>query len=1353
MTDTTNNSSTNEAALLASLGSSTADASTYESSILRNAKLRSAPQLELPHAEIARAIATNTSTNAADSSFAVGTTRAAVGASSLVPCGKFGIPLPNLSELAPSTSCSANGNNNNNNRNNSAEDVPHLLTVLSQVRQSLHSAQTKNPTVSDDEETRKRNIDLFHMKEQLCLSYLHNVAGISDDDIDGIIPTDHYKKRRRRIGNDGQHHDDGTVSDDYYGVRVLQEDHDGQYYYQDDDDSKSRNGAIKKKKKSASTKNNDKATTSLLSSNTQVSRLDQIKNGHQFHHHSNNNNTNGTTNNIPQQRRKRNTIMSLKSQMRIDNGLTPLKSMEEERYDAEQSRKRREERKRRRLNRQKELLGLKHTNLESSEEEEEAEFVDESEQKIMAKNVGILKGKSEDVSAKKHGVRWAGNEEPKDSKDSNASKATTTNIIQRSTTKVYCPICETILIFNNDKEGGDEGGDDTPDAFLSRHIAECQQSNGGRGRRTRTSRRKKKRVVDYTDDDVDDDTMDIDEVGAFVPMKKESADCNSQLDDDNESSKKNESKKESVYNPTSIDDMDEFDYEDRTEYWAKYGLKQVNIMAEQDSTEIPPGAEVYDGGLEIPAWVNNRLFPYQRIGLRWMWELHCQGAGGCVGDEMGLGKTVQVCSFLGAMAANRFIDSVLIVAPATMLAHWLSELSVWAPGLRRIMMHRSGETDGASRVVSKGMLRSMQKWLKSARSDRVNEAIDDDDYNEKGADAFCGTGYVIVTTYESIRRSPDEWVNHNWSYVVLDEGQKIRNPDADVTLACKRLRTPHRLLLSGTPIQNDLRELWSLFDFIFPGRLGTLPAFEAEFAVPIKRGGYSNASPMQVQLAYRCSLVLRDLINPYLLRRQKKDVKEVNRMPGKTEQVLFCRLSPKQRRMYEEFLRSDEVMGVMRGSANLLGAVTTLRKICNHASLVANADGSMHPSLNDDSSSSDEEFYEEDDAIADQSGKLQVLSKILPLWKQQGHKVIIFTQWRKMLDIIERFSNMQGWNYARMDGNTNVAARQRLVDKFNNDESYFCMLMTTKTGGVGLNITGANRVLLYDPDWNPQTDAQARERAWRFGQKRDVTVYRLITAGTIEEKIYQRQIFKTALSNQVLQDPKQRRLFSQKDLKDLFTLKADTKDITETGEITRGKGVVDVDTAAASEGNDEDQPQKKTTLEVVMKSRGLCGVFDHDFVENSSTKKKSISEKEMEHDAKKTALKAVVSLQESSKNLDRFTPTWTGSDETRQPAAVGGQATKMTSSSALLANLQQKRMKIASSSQKETDEVDVGSKKQSELLLRLQKYLRRKASNGGGPTTRELLKEFKDVPDSDAAVFRKMLKSIAVIKNGQWILQ
>ena len=466
---------------------------------------------------------------------------------------------------------------------------------------------------------------------------------------------------------------------------------------------------------------------------------------------------------------------------------------------------------------------------------------------------------------------------------------------------------------------------------------------------------------------------------------------------------------------------------------------------------------------------------------------------------MGLGKTVQVSSFLGALAINRIVDSVLIIAPATMLSHWLRELEVWAPGLRRILIHRSGESDGVSRVISRGMLRSLKKWLINARADRVNEPIDDADYNQNEEHSFCGTGYVVVTTYESIRRSTDDWTNHNWSYVVLDEGQKIKNPDADITLACKRLRTPHRLLLSGTPIQNDLRELWSLFDFIIPSRLGTLPAFEAEFSEPIRRGGYSNATPMQVQLAYRCALVLRDLINPYLLRRQKKDVSEVSRMPGKTEQVLFCRLTPKQRSLYEEYLKSDEVTGVMRGSVQLLKAVTVLRKICNHTDLVVGRNGDF-ASDDESASSSDEDVYDHD-KIADQSGKLQVLSKILPLWKKQGHKVIIFTQWRKMLSIIEQFVIHQDWVYARLDGNTNIAARQRLVDKFNNDDSYFCMLMTTRTGGIGLNITGANRVLLYDPDFNPATDAQARERAWRFGQTRPVTVYRLITAGSIEVSI------------------------------------------------------------------------------------------------------------------------------------------------------------------------------------------------------------------------------------------------------------
>ena len=416
------------------------------------------------------------------------------------------------------------------------------------------------------------------------------------------------------------------------------------------------------------------------------------------------------------------------------------------------------------------------------------------------------------------------------------------------TTFVTCPICEEQV----------QGGDtlEETDARLSRHMQECQQG----GRRTRQgSRGQTKSGVNESIS-----TVATQPRRRNIPKKR--------------STKPRKARTQPVRTwKDSVDDYQEWDYEDRVDDWIVHGRNNMREIAERDQSEVPPGTEEYDEGLVIPGWVNNRLFPYQRTGLRWMWDLHLQEAGGVVGDDMGLGKTVQLSAYLGAMAGSRKLKSILIIAPATMLQHWLSELSIWAPGLRRILIHKSGESDGSSRSISLNLLRSLDKWLRTARANRVNEAIDEEDFDNFDEDSFCGTGYVVVTTYESIRRSSDIWTGHDWSYVVMDEGQKIRNPDADVTIACKRMRTPHRLLLSGTPIQNDLRELWSLFDFVFPGRLGTLPAFESEFADPIKRGGYSNASPMQVQLAYRCALMLRDLINPYLLRRQKKDIKEVSR--------------------------------------------------------------------------------------------------------------------------------------------------------------------------------------------------------------------------------------------------------------------------------------------------------------------------------------------------------------------------------------------------------------------------------------------------------------------------------------------
>lgn len=375
-----------------------------------------------------------------------------------------------------------------------------------------------------------------------------------------------------------------------------------------------------------------------------------------------------------------------------------------------------------------------------------------------------------------------------------------------------------------------------------------------------------------------------------------------------------------------------------------------------------------------------------------------------------------------------------------------------------------------------------------------------------------------------------------WGYCVLDEGHKIRNPNADISLLCKSIKTPNRIILSGTPIQNNLIELWSLFDFVFPGRLGTLPVFQTEFSLPINIGGYANATNVQVQTAYKCAVVLRDMISPYLLRRMKVDV--AADLPKKSEKVLFCKLTKIQRDAYERFIKSKDLEAIMQGKRQVLFGIDILRKICNHPDLVQKDILEQKKGYN----------Y----GAPEKSGKIQVVKALIELWKSQGHRTLLFCQTRQMMDILANFLNsLSNVNFLRMDGTTPVNQRQGLVDTFNENISFHVFLLTTRVGGLGINLTGADRVLIFDPDWNPSTDMQARERAWRLGQKKEVVIYRLMTAGSIEEKIYHRQIFKQFLTNKILKDPKQRRFFKMNDLHDLFTL-GDLGDGTETGGMFSG---------------------------------------------------------------------------------------------------------------------------------------------------------------------------------------------------------
>ncbi|XP_063194583.1 DNA excision repair protein ERCC-6 isoform X3 [Chroicocephalus ridibundus] len=568
----------------------------------------------------------------------------------------------------------------------------------------------------------------------------------------------------------------------------------------------------------------------------------------------------------------------------------------------------------------------------------------------------------------------------------------------------------------------------------------------------------------------------------------------------------------------------------------KYLVKRDFKEAEDDADFFPSSDEEEQtlGKRKVKRWRDDgdedyykQRLRYQQTGVRWLWELHCQQAGGILGDEMGLGKTIQIIAFLAGLSYSKIrtrgsnyryqgLGPTVIVCPATVMHQWVKELHTWWPPFRVAILHETGSyTDKKVKLIRE----------------------------------IASCHGILITSYSYIRLMQDIIHSYDWHYVILDEGHKIRNPNAAVTLACKQFRTPHRIILSGSPMQNNLKELWSLFDFVFPGKLGTLPVFMEQFSVPITMGGYSNASPVQVKTAYKCACVLRDTINPYLLRRMKADVKMSLSLPDKNEQVLFCRLTDEQRQVYQNFINSKEVYQILNGDMQIFSGLVALRKICNHPDLYSGGPRILKGVPDAEVEEADQFGYWK------RSGKMIVVESLLKIWHKQGHRVLFFTQSRQMLQILEVFVRDRNYSYLRMDGTTTIASRQPLITRYNEDKSIFIFLLTTRVGGIGVNLTGADRVIIYDPDWNPSTDTQARERAWRIGQKKQVTVYRLLTAGTIEEKIYHRQIFKQFLTNRVLKDPKQRRFFKSNDLYELFTLSSpDVSQGTETSAIFAGTG-------------------------------------------------------------------------------------------------------------------------------------------------------------------------------------------------------
>lgn len=817
---------------------------------------------------------------------------------------------------------------------------------------------------------------------------------------------------------------------------------------------------------------------------------------------------------------------------------------------------------------------------------------------------------------------------------------------------------------------------------------------------------------------------------------------------------------------------------------------------------------VFEDGYRIPGDIYPSLFDYQKTGVQWLHELYTQQVGGIIGDEMGLGKTIQIIAFLAGMHHSKKLDKpVIVVCPATVMKQWVNEFHSWWPALRVAILHSSGS--GMINVQSESTREDKmldEIWDPTRKKQPLTQAQKN---AKRIVQPVLEKGGVLVTTYSGLQTYAPILIPVDWSFAILDEGHKIRNPNTAITIYCKELRTPNRIILSGTPMQNNLIELWSLFDFVFPMRLGTLVNFRNQFDIPIRQGGYANASNLQVQTAFKCAETLKDAISPYLLQRFKIDV--AADLPKKSEQVLFCKLTKLQREKYTQFLASGDLDAIMAGKRQVLYGVDILRKICNHPDLVKHKELSIKPGYN----------YGD----PEKSGKMKVVGSLLELWKNTGHKALLFAQHRIMLDILEKFvRSLPGMRYRRMDGNTPIQQRQSMVDEFNANPDLHVFLLTTKVGGLGVNLTGADRVLIFDPDWNPSTDLQARERAWRLGQKREVSIFRLMTAGTIEEKIYHRQIFKQFLTNKILKDPKQRQTFHLSDLHDLFTLanedaptetstlfkdaevnmKVSKEDQTnaekdepvlESAEISnRDANIESISGVAgleqyAGEMEEENKANKEGAvnsearmMEGIFSKSGIHSAMEHEAILGGNSFAKAKADPAMvEQEAKRVAYEAAKELEragELARNVQPGVPTWTGQfgvsgrpQETSARQAFGSSSRNRggaIGSSSLLAGIQRSAANGAADSSPRTSSparsvasnssragTPAPSGKDFAKLIR--DYL---SAYGGSVYTQMLIDHFNRYCTSPQATadFKETLKVIASLEKGsrgrgRWVLK
>ncbi|MCC7007034.1 MAG: DEAD/DEAH box helicase [Ottowia sp.] len=453
-------------------------------------------------------------------------------------------------------------------------------------------------------------------------------------------------------------------------------------------------------------------------------------------------------------------------------------------------------------------------------------------------------------------------------------------------------------------------------------------------------------------------------------------------------------------------------------------------------------------GVELKA----QLRPYQQIGVQWLWWLNRLGLGGCLADDMGLGKTLQVIALL--LLAKRDVDPRphLLVLPASLIGNWQSEIARFAPSLRILIAHSSALP---------------VKALAALPAEQLTE---------------CD---VVITSYGNLIRLP--WLLETpWSTVVLDEAQAIKNPGARQTQAAKALKSRVRLALTGTPVENRLGDLWSLFDFICPGLLGSDKTF-SRFARRLEQGEHADYAP------------LRKLVQPYILRRLKSDKRIIADLPDKTEVKAYCALSRLQVGLYEQAVDAlakqiETLDGIARRGV-VLAFLMRFKQICNHPSQWL-GDGAYLP---------------------DESGKFSRLRELAEVIAMRQEKVLVFTQFQEMTGPLVKFlQGVFGRPGLLLHGATPVKTRQSLVEQFQQEQGPPFFVLSIKAGGTGLNLTAASHVIHFDRWWNPAVENQATDRAYRIGQKKNVLVHKFICRGTVEEKIDALIETKMGLSNDIL---------------------------------------------------------------------------------------------------------------------------------------------------------------------------------------------------------------------------------------------